>query len=163
MRTPNQARQMTHVAAATAAAMALLLGACSRTDDSTVGQKFDQAVATTEREANVAEVVKADVNEATAATPAATDSAAAQVGQQIEQAVEAMGQKVADAAVTASINAELARDPALSAVRIEVDTSAGRVKLSGTAPDADARDRATRLAAAVKGVTSVDNRLQIDS
>ena len=70
---------------------------------------------------------------------------------------------VDDASVTASINAELAKDPTLSAIKIDVDTEAGRVALKGSAPDAESRERATRLAQAVKGVVSVDNQLRVGS
>jgi hyperosmotically inducible periplasmic protein len=74
---------------------------------------------------------------------------------------DAGGSKVQDAAITASVNAELARDPGLSALAIDVDTNGGHVVLSGTAPDAPTRERATQLASAVRGVSGVDNRLEI--
>ncbi len=133
--------------ACTAAAAALLLGACNRQSDQTVGEKIDSAVATAERK----------VDDAQVAASRATDQAA----QKIESAADKVGDAVSDAAVTASINAELAKDSKLSALRINVDTSGGRVTLSGKAPDGESRERATRLASAVKGVTSVDNRLEI--
>lgn len=79
----------------------------------------------------------------------------------ITGAADAAGSKVEDAAITASVNAELARDPGLSSLAIDVDTNGGQVVLKGRAPDADARERATQLASAVRGVTAVDNRLQI--
>jgi hyperosmotically inducible periplasmic protein len=68
---------------------------------------------------------------------------------------------VKDAAITAGINAELARDSALSAIQVNVDTNAGKVLLRGTAPSAAARDKATELARNVTGVVSVDNQLQV--
>jgi osmotically-inducible protein OsmY len=137
-------------------AAALALGACSRNDDTTVGQKIDSAIAKTEQKADEA---KAEVKSEMADAKAATDKMA----QKVENAAEKVGDSVSDAAVTASINAELARDPSLSALKIDVDTNQGRVLLSGKAPDSAARDRATRLASGVKGVTSVENRLQIGS
>ena len=146
MNTSRSTRTITLVAAAVAA---LSLAACSRNDDRTVGQQIDTAIAKTEQKAEEAKV----------ATERATDK----VTEKVENAAEKVSAGVADAAVTASINAELARDPALSALKIDVDTTNGRVMLSGKAPDAAARERATALAAAVKGVTSVDNRLQIGS
>ena len=146
MNTSRSTRTITLVAAAVAA---LSLGACSRNDDRTVGQEIDTAIAKTEQKAE----------EAKAATERATDK----VIEKVENVAEKVGAGVADATVTASINAELARDPSLSALKIDVDTTNGRVMLSGKAPDAAARERATALAAAVKGVTSVDNRLQVGS
>jgi osmotically-inducible protein OsmY len=141
-----------------AAAMALALGACSRNDERTAGEKLDSAIAKTEQKADeIKAEVKQEAAEAKAATEAATDKMAAKV----ESAGEKMADSVSDAAITASINGELAKDPKLSALRIDVDTTNGRVLLSGKAPDSTSRDRATSLAYAVKGVTSVENRLQI--
>lgn len=139
-----------------AAAATLALGACSRNDDTTVGQKIDSAIAKTEQKA---EEAKAEVKSEMADAKVASDKMA----QKIENAADKVGNSVSDAAVTASVNAELARDPALSALKIDVDTNQGRVLLSGKAPDSAARDRATTLASGVKGVTSVENRLQIGS
>jgi osmotically-inducible protein OsmY len=79
----------------------------------------------------------------------------------LDNAADAVTNKVQDAAITASVNAEFAKDPRLSASRIDVDTVDGRVALRGSAPDAAARDRATTLAKAVSGVKSVDNLLEI--
>lgn len=149
-------RQLTLVAAAAA----LLLGACSRSDDTTVGQKVDDTIAVTERKA--AEI-KTEAGKEMEEAKTASERAAGQAAQTVERAADNLGQKMADAAVTASITAELAKDPGLSVLRIDVDTSDGQVVLTGTAPDAQARDRATRLAEAVKGVTRVDNRIQVGS
>ncbi|WKB54039.1 BON domain-containing protein [Eleftheria terrae] len=71
------------------------------------------------------------------------------------------GEAVADTAITASVNAELARDDKLSALRIDVDTSNGKVSLNGTAPSEADRERATQLASSVKGVTGVENNLTV--
>lgn len=70
-------------------------------------------------------------------------------------------QDVNDATITASVNAELAKDSELSALRINVDTNHGNVSLRGSAPDAASRDRATQLASAVSGVSNVDNQLVV--
>jgi hypothetical protein len=64
-----------------------------------------------------------------------------------------------DAGITAAVKTALAADPALSALRIEVNTEDGVVRLEGPAPDMKARERAEVLAAAPEGVTRVDNRL----
>ncbi len=90
-----------------------------------------------------------------------TREAARDTANATKDAAKVMGEKVADAVITTSINAELAKDTALSALQINVDTRDGKVMLRGTAPDATARDRATKLASGVKGVTSVDNQLTV--
>jgi hyperosmotically inducible periplasmic protein len=142
------------IALIAAAAAALTLTACERRDDTTAGQKADSTVASADA---AAERAKQDAANATAQVGAAADSA----GQKIEDAAQKAGDKVADAAITASVNAALARDPSLSALRIDVDTVNGTVSLKGQAPDQAARSRATELASAVKGVTNVDNQLEV--
>lgn len=68
-----------------------------------------------------------------------------------------------DASITAAVKTALAADPTLSALRIEVNTEDGVVRLEGPAPDMKARERAEVLAAAPEGVTRVDNRLIVTS
>jgi len=126
---------------AAAAALALSLAACGeREDERTIGQRIDSTVNQVERKA---ESMTADAR-------SAADKASTEVTE-----------KVKDAAITTAINAELAKDKDLSALKIDVDTQNARVRLNGTAPDAAARDRATTLARAVDGVVAVDNQLVV--
>lgn len=90
------------------------------------------------------------------------DSVIASAEQKAAETKSEVKQDMNDATITAGVNAELAKDSALSALRINVDTSHGEVSLRGTAPDNAARDRATQLAASVKGVTHVDNQLVVN-
>lgn len=115
----------------------------------TVGQKLDRAVA--QAETKSAEV-KADVKQATA-----------ELRSEGQQAANAAGSALKDATITAAVKAKLAADPTLSALRINVDSAAGHVALSGDAPNLTARERATSLALGVDGVVHVDNRLTIRS
>ena len=87
----------------------------------------------------------------------------ASIGDKIEQGAGKVAQSAEDVKITASIKTELAKDPSLSALRIDVDTRDGLVSLHGTAPDSVSRERATRVAAAVKGVLGVDNKLVVNS
>lgn len=89
------------------------------------------------------------------------DSVIAKTESKAADAKAEVKQDVNDATITASVNAELAKDSELSALRINVDTNHGNVSLRGSAPDAAARDRATQLASAVQGVTNVDNQLVV--
>lgn len=139
-------RSYTLPLAAVAASLALLAG-CDRNEDRTVGQQVDQAIERTER--------------ATDNAAERAGNAAERAGDRMAQAGDAIVDKAGDAAITASVNAELAKDPALSALRIDVDTASGRVVLKGSAPDAAARERATQIAQAVKGVVGVDNQLRV--
>ncbi|HSI57057.1 MAG TPA: BON domain-containing protein [Ideonella sp.] len=157
MKTPSQLLSSLIVVALAG----LTLTACGKRDDSmTAGEKLDQTVAQAEQKTDEAKTdIKQEMGEAKdAAKEAAQDAKVAGAN-----AMDKVGNAVEDAAITASVNAELAKDPKLSALKINVDTAQGRVALKGTAPDSTSRDRATQLAAGVKGVMSVDNQLTVDS
>ena len=144
------ARRGSHkaVAAFMAASAALLLAACDKpAQEPTVGQRIDSAVAKAGEKAD----------DAAEAARRSAEAARTSAG----QAVQAAGDTMKDAAITTSVNAALARDDSLSALKIDVDTADGRVLLRGDAPSAEARERATQLAQAVDGVASVDNQLTI--
>jgi|SRR6478609_8891886 osmotically-inducible protein OsmY len=66
-----------------------------------------------------------------------------------------------DAAITLSVSSALANDPELSAIRIDVETKGGTVRLAGPAPNAAAKARAGEIAKAVNGVATVDNQLVV--
>ena len=169
------ARRMLSLGAA--ALLALTLAACGKHDDDrTAGQKLDGAIATAEQKTEAAKAdvkdaaaeAKADMKEATAdarssAAAAVADAKAA--GHEVASDAKAAGREVAssvdDAGITVAVNAALAGDPKLSALKIDVDTEKGHVALKGSAPDDSSRRRATELAKAVKGVVAVDNRLVI--
>jgi hyperosmotically inducible protein len=90
---------------------------------------------------------------------------AGQAGRTAADNTKSMGaagvQKVDDATITSKVNAALAADKDLSAVKIDVDTKDGVVTLTGPAPTAAAASKATKLAKDVKGVTSVNNQLTV--
>ena len=131
----------------TVAAISLALVACGKDDEMTAGEKLDSGVASAQEQANDA---KSEVAQGMAAAKEETKEVAGEIAD-----------KAGDAAITAGVNAELAKDSTLSALKIDVDTSGGKVALHGTAPDAESRERATRLASGVKGVTDVDNKLEV--
>lgn len=93
--------------------------------------------------------------------PAANSQQGTSLPPPLQPSVPEPPNPVHDAAITASVNAALARDPALASTTIEVETVNAQVALKGQAPDLAARERATRIAAAVAGVVSVENRLAI--
>jgi hyperosmotically inducible protein len=71
------------------------------------------------------------------------------------------GETVDDSVITAKVKTDLARDPATSAYKIEVETFRGDVQLNGFVESADMKSAATRVARSVKGVKKVDNNLRI--
>jgi hyperosmotically inducible periplasmic protein len=126
------------------------LAACNRTDE-TLGQKVDGAVNQTKEAAEKA------ANQVTTTVEKTIEKTSEIVKEDSAKATSVLD----DAAITTSINAGLAKDPDLSAFKIDVDTKAGKVYLYGTAPTTQARDRAISIAQSVKGVISVDNQLTI--
>lgn len=117
----------------------LTLAACGR-ESSSAGEKLDSAVASTEK-------VGAKL--------------AVEAARAVDDAGSAVVRTSKDIAITAEVNASLARDAALSALAINVDTNSAHVVLKGHAPDEASRMRATQISQAVAGVASVDNQLQI--
>ena len=71
------------------------------------------------------------------------------------------GEQIDDSAITAKVKTDLARDPATSAFRIEVETFRGDVQLNGFVDTADMKTAATRVARSVEGVKHVDNNLRV--
>jgi len=134
--------------------MLLALGACDRAGDRTVGERIDSGVSKTQQAGAEA---KRDAKDATASAGAAADSAVDSTKQMGAVAAD----KIDDAAITAKVNASLAADKDLSAIKIDVDTQNGVVTLSGPAPSATARERASEIARSVKGVNSVNNQLTV--
>lgn len=96
-----------------------------------------------------------------AAARSDTTVAMDRAGTATSNAATKMGDKIDDAMITTSVKAELAKDSNLSAMKINVDTSQGRVSLKGSAPSNEAREHATTLAQNVKGVVAVDNQLKV--
>ena len=139
--------------------LGLMLAACDRRDDAkTPGQKVDYAIARVDEKADVARVeIKRGAEQAKAAVGVAMVDARQATG----GVVQAAGVALSDSAITGSIKASLAADSELKSLDISVETHEGRAVLSGSAPNAAARDRAAQRASAVKGVVALDNRLTI--
>lgn len=73
----------------------------------------------------------------------------------------AYAERVDDASVSAAVRSKLAWSQQLNDRDTTVSTQRGRVTLTGTVASAKDRDLAQRLAASTRGVSSVDNRLQV--
>ncbi|SDZ70230.1 BON domain-containing protein [Variovorax sp. YR752] len=149
------------------AGAALTLAACDKSDNRTAGEKLDSAVAKTEQAADTAAAKTGQaVKDATAKVESSSTTAEVKEGmanakEAAKDAGAAMSATVNDAAITASVSAGLAKDPDLSAIKINVDTKAGAVSLKGPAPTAAAKARAEEIAKGVQGVTSVSNQLEV--
>lgn len=82
-------------------------------------------------------------------------------GQGAGQEQRTVGEVVDDATITAQIKAKLAADPDLSALKINVDSNQGAVRLKGEVKTLALRRKAQELSQGIKGVKSVDNQLII--
>jgi hyperosmotically inducible periplasmic protein len=73
---------------------------------------------------------------------------------------ERVKENVGDAVITSKIKAEFAKDKAVSAMNIKVDTDdKGVVTLTGSAKSKAEADKAGKIAADTKGVRSVKNEI----
>jgi osmotically-inducible protein OsmY len=128
---------------------------------SQAGQKTEQALSDAGEKiaAKTSEAVTA-VKGTTVTTETTTDPAASGTTT-TTAAGPTTGSKVNDAAITASIKTDFLKDPDLSVLKIDVDTRGGVVTLNGLAADEPARQRAEKMASAVKGVKEVRNFLVV--
>jgi osmotically-inducible protein OsmY len=70
--------------------------------------------------------------------------------------------KLSDSVITTKVKAEFAKDKAVHATTVKVDTDAnGVVTLSGTAKTKAEAEKAESIAKGVKGVTSVKNDIVV--
>lgn len=149
-----------------AALLIVILAACEKAPPATppadppksVGQRLDSAIEkTNEKMGDIGNKVGTQMDKAGDAMSNSAASMAAGVG----AGANRTGDVLSDAAITTSINADLLKDPELSVMKIDVDTRDGKVTLNGLTPNETARLRAGRIAAAIKGVTAIDNYLTV--
>jgi hypothetical protein len=159
------------VAAAVFAGALMITAGCDKYTDSgqTVGQKLDRAIDQTN--ANIAtagDKVEKKVDQAGAAVANAGASISSNTGAAFDKAgnavfskVDQVGTIVDDSAITASIKADLLKDPGLSALGVEVNTVKGEVTLKGEVSTEVRRLRAEGIASHIVGVTKVINQLKV--
>ncbi len=129
---------------------ALMVAACGRTDE-TIGQRVDGAIDDT----------KVAAQKAAAQATTAVEKALGKTADSAQDNKGKASETLEDAAITTSITASIAKDPDLSAFKIDVTTTNGNVAMHGSAPSEQARARAMAIAQSVKGVMKVDNQLTI--
>ena len=67
-----------------------------------------------------------------------------------------------DSSITAEVKAKILATASLKDEKIEVSTTEGVVTLTGTVKTKQAKEVAAKIAKAVKGVKSVDNKLAVE-
>ena len=156
---PTSSFPRTPLALAGTICLALALSACGKQDDGkTAGQQLDSAIAKT---GDAAAQAKAKAESEMASAGAAMKSATQNAESSGKEIAAKAGEKIDDMAITTAVSTELVKDSDLSLLKINVDTKNGAVTLNGSAPTEAARDKATTIAKAVKGVNAVDNKLVI--
>lgn len=73
------------------------------------------------------------------------------------------GGVVSDAMITTKIKAEFAKDKSVSAMKINVDTDKGVVKLGGTAKSKAEAEKAEQIAKNIAGVSAVHNDIKVQT
>ena len=156
----------------------LLASGCDKYTDSgqTVGQKLDNAIDKTNAKIVAAgEKIEKKVGQAGAAVAGVGESISTNTGAAVYKAgnavnkagdavfskVDQVGTIVDDSAITASIKADLLKDPGLSALAIEVNTVKGEVTLKGDVSTEVRKQRAEAIARTIVGVTKVTNLLNV--
>lgn len=138
-------------------ALVLALSACGKKDDDkTAGQQLDSAISKTQQ---AAEEAKAKTESSMASAGTALKDATQNAESSAKELASKAAETLDDVAITAAVSAGLAKDPDLSAIKINVDTKNGAVTLNGSTPTEAAREKAGSIAKAVKGVNSVENKL----
>jgi osmotically-inducible protein OsmY len=129
----------------TAIVLAAGLIACDKPGPAeTAGKKIDQAIENTGEKIG-----------------AATEMAGEKLGEQVAKTSENLGGAMDDAEITTKVKAAIFAEPGLKTLQISVDTVNGVVTLSGSVDSQSKSDMAKALAAAVDGVTKVENRLEL--
>jgi hyperosmotically inducible protein len=97
-----------------------------------------------------------------AAKPATADAAKVPKTADAKKAADTAIQVAGDTAIAARVKAALVAEKNVKSTDVSVDAFQGRVILRGTVPDAEQIALAARVARAVDGVKSVDNRLVVN-
>lgn len=161
------------VMVATITAILLIASGCDKYTDSgqTVGQKLDNAIDKTNASVVAAgDQVGKTVEQAGTAVASVGNSISNTTGAAFDKAgnavftkVDEVGTIANDSAITASIKADLLKDPGLSAVGIEVNTIRGEVTMKGEVTTQARKQRAEDITRHIVGVTKTNNLLTVRS
>jgi osmotically-inducible protein OsmY len=89
------------------------------------------------------------------------ENAAERAGDKAAATGERVADKAADAATTAKVKSRLMAEPGIDSLQIDVDTSNGRVTLTGEVDTPEHRARAKELAGSIDGVNGVVDRMVV--
>ena len=129
-----------------AIAASLSLAAC--------GENRNDATRPADRPASTS---SATTDRMTADASAAANRAAAKA----DAAGDTVAAKASDAATTAKVKSRLMAEPGIDSLQIDVDTSNGRVTLTGEVDTPEHKARAKELAGSIEGVSGVTDRMVV--
>ena len=170
-----------------AIALVLVLGACSKQgEQSTTGQYLDDATVTAKVKADLIKddaVKSTDIRVETSSgvvqlSGFVGSDAIRQRAEQLAHSVDGVksvrndlevqtapqtaGQYVDDTTLTTKVKAALLADDEVKGLAISVETSGGKVQLTGTAKSDLERQKAEQLAKNIQGVTAVQNSIAVN-
>lgn len=161
--------------AATLLVVAALSG-CGDRPAEKAGRQIDQATSkAAEKIDEAAGKAAVKIDQVADKASATIDRTAGEVAQKVEEATSTVRQEaeiagrkldkagdvITDAGITAQVKAAILAYPGLKSLEINVDTTNGVVKLTGTVDSPIDRQRSAEIAAAVAGVKSVSNQLTV--
>src|SRR5471030_648304 len=136
--------------------------AASKQCDSQSGSAKDSCVNDAKNARNAATTqAKSDYRTAEANTDCSTLAGSEKASCMTHTKSAAAGEVVADSVITTKVKADLVKEPNLKSLDVHVDTVNGVVTLTGFVPSQSEADRAVQVARGVKGVSQVQNTLQV--
>ncbi len=126
------------------------LGACDKPGSAeSAGRRLDQAADATAKK----------IDQTTDAAGRKMGEVADKVGEKLGEQRAKAGSAIEDTEITARVKASIFAEPGLRTLQISVDSVNGVVTLTGSVDTQANSDKARALAAAVAGVSKVDNKL----
>lgn len=143
----------------------LVLGACDpddngrRSDDDKIDDHIEKHA---EKAEDKLDKAGEDIKDAAKDAGQAVEGAAKDVGAVVENGVATAGDAIDDAALVTAVKAALVKDKDLSALAIGVSAESGVVTLTGKVASLGLKMHATDIVNDVKGVSRVQNRIEIN-
>lgn len=136
--------------------LGVVAGACAYA----LGYRWDTDVVGRERIAEVSSAARAVASKVDSEE---VRKAGAEVVDRIEAGAGRAGAALAEGRLTAKIRSKIALDDTLDSAELDVETEGSVVTVSGEVRTAAQRDRAIQLARETDGVTSVVNRISLET
>jgi hyperosmotically inducible protein len=99
------------------------------------------------------------IDQVTESASNSLSNAAEKADQAITNQANATGQVMDDLAITSKVKSSLLQESGMQSIKIKVVTEKGVVSLSGSAETQEKIDKAVKLAGAIEGVKSVNNKI----